>query len=118
MWPILSRLTCRYFSKLSWDSTYGRYAFDDANTGRFQSRHLVGIVRHQAHLGNAHQLQNFGGKLKIAAIRLEAQFLVGFDRVEALVLQRVGLQLGHQADAAAFLLFVEQDAGACVGDGA
>ncbi len=35
----------------------------------------------------------------------------------ALVLQFVGLELGHQADAAAFLVLVEQNAGALFGDG-
>ena len=42
-----------------------------------------------------------------------AQLDVGFDGVHALVLQFVGFELGHQADAAALLLLVEQNAGAC-----
>ena len=45
-----------------------------------------------------------------------AERVVGFDGVEALVLELVGAELGHEADAAAFLLLVEQDAGAFVGD--
>ena len=49
-------------------------------------------------------------------VGLEAQLLVGFDRVEALVLQFVGLELGQEADAASFLLLVDQHASAGLGD--
>ena len=56
------------------------------------------------------------GRVKSRWSALEAEALVGFDRVEAGVLQFVGLQLGHQADAASFLLLVDQDAGAFVAD--
>ena len=56
------------------------------------------------------------GSSKCAAVGLVAEFEVGFDGVEALVLELVGAELGHEADAAAFLLLVEQDAGAFVGD--
>ncbi|HMD19584.1 MAG TPA: hypothetical protein VKH40_04655, partial [Alloacidobacterium sp.] len=62
-------------------------------------------------------LQDFGGQLEFAAIGLVAQLDVGFDGVEALVLQFVGFEFCHEADAAAFLLFVEKDAGAGFGDG-
>jgi len=53
----------------------------------------------------------------VAAVGFVTQFEVGFDGVEAFVLEFVGAELGHKADATAFLLFVEEDAGACVGDG-
>ena len=57
------------------------------------------------------------GSSKCAAVGFVAEFEVGFDGVEALVLEFVGAELGHQSDAAAFLLLVEEDAGAGVGDG-
>src|SRR5881394_1551433 len=53
----------------------------------------------------------------MAAVGFIAQFEIGFNGVEALVLKLVGAELGHEADAAAFLLLVEEDTGAGVGDG-
>ena len=73
---------------------------------------FVGIVGDQADLRDAQQLEDLGGQLVFAAVGGEAQLDVGFDGIHALILQLVGLQLGHQADAAALLLLVEQDAGA------
>ena len=43
--------------------------------------------------------------------------LIGFDRVEPGVLQRVGLELRHQADAAPFLMFIDHQAASFLGDG-
>ena len=48
----------------------------------------------------------------VALVGLEAQPLVGLDGVEALVLQRVGAQLVGEADAAPFLVQVQQHAAA------
>ena len=62
-------------------------------------------------------LEDGGGELEVAAVGFVAEFEVGFDGVEALVLELVGAELGHEADAAALLLLVEEDAGAGVGDG-
>ncbi len=61
-------------------------------------------------------LEDRGGEFELAVVGAEAEAFVGFDGVEALVLQFVGAELGHEADAAALLLFVEQDAGALAGD--
>ena len=46
----------------------------------------------------------------VALVGLEAQGLVGLDRVLALVLELVGHDLVDEADAAALLAQVEQDA--------
>ena len=67
--------------------------------------------------GHVEQFQNLGGQFEFAAIGLEAQPEIGFDRIQSLILQFVGAQLGHQPYAAALLLLVEQNAGAGLGDG-
>ena len=43
-------------------------------------------------------------------VRFESKSFVGFYGIQPLVLQFVSLQLRHQADASAFLLFIDQDA--------
>ena len=43
-------------------------------------------------------------------VSFESKTFVGFYGIQPLVLQFISLQLGHQADAPAFLLFVDQDA--------
>jgi hypothetical protein len=55
-------------------------------------------------------------QLVVAGVGVEAQLQVGFDRVGAGFLQAVGADLVDQADAAAFLAQVEQDAAAFGGD--
>gem|GEM_PF-6598449 len=61
-------------------------------------------------------MQYGGRQLKFAAVGLEAELDVGFHGVEALVLQLIGFEFRHQADAAALLLLIEQNAGASLGD--
>ena len=53
---------------------------------------------------------------EVAVICFKSQPLVGFHRIQAFVLQSVGLKLCHQADTAAFLLFIDQNPGALLGD--
>ena len=53
---------------------------------------------------------------EVALVVLEAEPEIGVDRVEALVLQRIGAQLVDQADAAPLLPQIEQDAPAGRGD--
>src|SRR5665213_3191460 len=61
-------------------------------------------------------MQGLGGKSVVARIGGEAELFVGFHRVHAAVLQFVGAQLVHQADAAALLRQVEQNAGRRIRD--
>src|SRR5579864_7495963 len=92
------------------------YTFDHLDTSLLERGHLVGIIGQQAHLADAQRLQHFSRKREIAVVRLEAQALIGFHGIESGILQFVGLQLRHQADAAPFLLLVNQHAGALFGD--
>ncbi len=94
----------------------GGEAFGDANAGEFEGLDLFGVVGHEADRGDAEEFEDFGRKLEVAAVGSVAEFEVGFDGVEALILELVGLQFGHEADAAAFLVFVEQNASAFVRD--
>ena len=89
---------------------------DDLNARGFQGSDFVRVVREQSNPIHRQGFQNTSRQLEAAVVGFEPQFFVGFNRVEALVLQCVGLQLGHKADAAAFLLFVDQDAGAGLGN--
>ncbi len=88
----------------------------DLDTRLFQRRHLIGIIRQQADLGNAESLQHLSGQGEVAVIGFEAEPFVGLDRIEPGILQFVSLQLGHQPDAAPFLLLVDQHPGAQFGD--
>ena len=81
------------------------------------ARDLFRIVGKQAHGGNAEVAQNGAGKLVAAQVGIEAQALVGLHRIGAAVLQFIGAQLIQQADAAAFLVLVDEQAAAFGGDG-
>ena len=93
-----------------------RYALDNFDASLFQGLDLLGIVREQAHPAYSERFEHLAGKRKIAVVGFKAQTLVGFDGIQTRVLQLVSLQFGHQADAAAFLLFVNEYARAQVAD--
>ena len=94
----------------------GGDAFDDGDAGEFQGFYLLRVVGDEADGGDAEEFQHLSGEFEVAAVSLVAEFEVGLDRVAALVLQRVGLELGHETDAAAFLVFIDENAGALGGD--
>jgi hypothetical protein len=87
----------------------------DGDACAFERGDLFWIVGHEAHGANAEELENFRGQLELAVVGAVAESVVGFDGVEPGVLELVGAEFGHEADAAAFLLLVEQDTGALVG---
>jgi hypothetical protein len=66
--------------------------FDYANAGFFELLHFVGIVGEQAD-------------------GLQSELAIGFDGIEALVLELVGLQFIDESDAAPFLGKVQDDSG-------
>ena len=61
-------------------------------------------------------MQNGSGQLVTAQVRVESQALVGFHGVGAMVLQLVSAELVEQADAAALLMLVDEQAAALLGD--
>jgi hypothetical protein len=91
-------------------------AFGDLDARLLEGGDLFRVVGDEADGGNVELLEDGGGKLEGAEVGGEAEFVVGFDGVETLVLELVSAKFGHEADAAAFLLLVEEDAGAFVGD--
>lgn len=93
-----------------------RDAFNDLYSGAFEGMNFVGIVGKQAHTLDAKPFENLAGKREVTVIGFETKTLVGLDGVQAGILQLICLEFGHQPDAAAFLLFVNQDARAFLSD--
>jgi hypothetical protein len=91
-------------------------ALGDGDAGGFEGRDFLGVVGDEADGFHAEMFEDFGGEFEASIVGGVAELVVGFDGVEALVLELVGAELGHEADAAALLLLVEQDAGAFGGD--
>jgi hypothetical protein len=65
------------------------------------------VCRQKANAPDAEVTQDCGRQAAIPAIGLEAEDMIGLDGVDADILQLVGLQLRHQANAAALLMFVD-----------
>ena len=76
---------------------------------------FLGLLVKQPNFREAQVLEQLNADAVVAGVGLVAQGQVGFDRVQALVLQGVGLDLFDQADAAAFLRQIDQHAGPFVG---
>ena len=95
---------------------FGGYALNYGDSGAFQGGHLIGIVGDKAHGLYAEMLQHSGGQSVLAIVGIVAELFVGLDGVKAPILEFVSLELGHEADTAAFLLLIDKDAGAGVGD--
>ena len=76
-----------------------------------QRPELHRVVREQPQLPHAEVVQDLGADAVVAVVGLEAQLDVRLDGVQPLlVLQAVGADLVDQADAAALLAHVEDDA--------
>ncbi len=58
---------------------------------------------------DSQMIQNGAGQAEIPAIGFKAKRLIRRHSVEPLILQGVGLQLGHQANPAPLLLFIDQE---------
>ena len=66
---------------------------DNFDTGIQQSATLLGVVCQEANSANAKVTQDCRRQAKIPAIGLESQGVVGFDRVDADVLQLKGVPI-------------------------
>lgn len=95
----------------------GGDAFGDGDADGFERFDFFRIVGDEANGGEAEHFEDCGGEFVLAAVGEVAKLEIGFDRVEALILQFVSLEFSHEADSAAFLVLVEQDTGACVSNG-
>ena len=110
--PKLFFLRTQIFFSVRARSDFARNPFDDANAGSFKSLNLVRIVRQQPHSRNAETFENATRQGEIAMVRLEPKALVGFNRIQSRILQFVGLEFGHQTNAAPLLLLVNENASA------
>ena len=90
---------------LTWD------AFDHLHARALQGLDLIGIVGKEPNFPDAERFQYLSRKGEISLIRFKSETLVGFDRVKSGILQLVRLQFRHKANAAALLLFIDEDAG-------
>lgn len=91
-------------------------ALDDLDADQFKSLDFFRVVGDETDRFDTKLLEDLGWELEIAAVGLVAQLEAGFDGVEALILQLVGAELRHEANAAAFRLLVEKDADARIRD--
>src|SRR4051812_41652837 len=77
-----------------------RHPLDYAHPRRLQPLYLAGIVGEQPDVLLAEPAEHGGGNGEVALVVAEAEAQVRIDRVEALVLERIGAQLVDEADAA------------------
>src|SRR5262245_38457967 len=73
-----------------------------------QADEFAGVIGQQPHGMDTQAAKDLGADAVIALIRLEAEALVGLNGIEALVLERVSPQLVGQANAAPFLVEIQQ----------
>src|SRR3989441_1081697 len=89
---------------------FDRNALDDLEPVPLHPDDLPGIVRDEPDLVQPQLDQDLRAHAIVPKVRLEAQRQVGLDCVLAFVLQLVRAQLVHQADAAPFLVQVQEHA--------
>ena len=95
--------------------------FDRDTSGDFeavagQANHLARIVGEQPDFAHTEVRKDLRTDAVFAKVHREAEPAVGFDRVEPLLLQLVGMDFRRQADATALLPHVNEHAGTVHGD--
>mmetsp|Transcript_3137 Transcript_3137/g.10615 ORF Transcript_3137/g.10615 Transcript_3137/m.10615 type:complete len:230 (-) Transcript_3137:760-1449(-) len=75
-----------------------RHALHDAQAVAGEARELFGVVGHEAHVPDAEVSEDLGAGAVLARVDGQAEFLVGIQRVDALLLQRVGVDLSAKPD--------------------
>jgi hypothetical protein len=83
---------------------------------RSQDAGFAWIVRKQTNPFDAKLTQDRSRQAEVPIVSLEAQSMIGLDRIEAGVLQFVSFQLRHQPDAAALLILIDHEPATFVGD--
>ena len=77
---------------------------------------MSGLLVNSRTVAEAELAQHLGGRQIDPLVGVEAELLVGVDRIEPGILQLIGAQLVDEADAAALLREVQQHAAARRGD--
>src|SRR5215469_13000173 len=87
-----------------------RHPFGDMDTVPLKRRDLFRIVGQQTNRAEPELAQHFRSRQINALIGVEAQLLIGIERVEPSVLQPVGPEFVDQPDAASLLREIEKHA--------
>mmetsp|Transcript_10325 Transcript_10325/g.21915 ORF Transcript_10325/g.21915 Transcript_10325/m.21915 type:complete len:411 (-) Transcript_10325:76-1308(-) len=80
-----------------------RDALDDAQTKPGESEKLFRVIRDETHVADAEVGEDLRACAVLARVNRQTEFSVGVHRVEAALLQGVGMDLGAQANAAPLL---------------
>lgn len=91
-------------------------AFGDLDAALLEGRNLVGIIREKPNGFDVQSLEDRYRHVVVATVGFETKLFVCLHGIEPLILKLVGLELCHEADAAALLLFINEDSGAGFGD--
>ena len=94
------RIGCRANGKL----------FDDFEIVTFEPDDLARIVCEQADLANTEVNEDLRSKTVVAEIDGESQLFVGLNGIKPLFLEFVGVDLGREPNAAAFLAHIDENA--------
>src|SRR5438270_13481343 len=86
-----------------------RHLFDDVQAITFESNHFAWVIREQTNGFEAQISQNLRSETILAKVHSKTEFLVRLDRVVALLLKLISLNLGSQPDASAFLTHIDDD---------
>ena len=92
-----------------------RHAFADGEAVCLQLCDLVRIVGDQPQLPNTKLFQHTACRHEVALVHLKAKRMVGINRVETIILKRIGPHLVEKADIPPFLRKIEQDTPASLG---
>ena len=82
---------------------------NDLHPVSFQTNDFAGVVREKPDLRDAQVCKDLGSCPVIAEIGWITEALIGLHRVQSLFLKLVGMNLGGQSDAPAFLSHVNKD---------
>ena len=97
LWPELVLLGLQVAPGVLRGGNFERHRFDDRQPVALDAHELARVVGQQPHRADAEVAQDLRADAVVALVGLEAEPLVGLDRVEALVLQLVGADLVRPA---------------------
>lgn len=92
-------------------------AFVDLDAVLFKAGNLFEVVRHQLDRFHTERVQHVGGDSIVPGVVWKPQCQVGLHRIESLILELICLDLVREADPAAFLTEVQQNAHVHFADG-
>jgi len=87
---------------------------DDFDAVDFESAGFLGVIGEYFDLFESEVTEDLGADAVVAFVGGKAEFDVGVNGVEALLLEFVGVEFVFEADASAFLAEIDQGANACL----